>query len=70
MYTIHHELYIKNLMPEKKYVNKQVVVDYFNTLHPAKQMFVMNYDVRKNYIDNKKTPVNVLVNTDELEETN
>lgn len=57
MYTIHHELYIKNLMPEKKYVNKQVVVDYFNTLHPAKQMFAMNYDVRKNYIDNKKTPV-------------
>ena len=58
MYTIHHELYLKNLMPEKKYVNKQVVIDYFNTLHPAKQMFVMNYDVRKNYIDAEKEESN------------
>tara|TARA_B110000008_G_scaffold213965_1_gene213152 strand:+ start:116 stop:1408 length:1293 start_codon:yes stop_codon:yes gene_type:complete len=65
MYNIHHNLYLKNLMPEKKYVNKQVVIDYFNTLHPAKQMFVMNYDVRKNYIDNEKEKVMPTTNSDE-----
>ena len=58
MYALHHELYLKKLMPEKKYINKQVVIDYFNTLHPAKQMFVMNYDVRKNYIDAEKKESN------------
>jgi len=54
MYTLHHEIYLKTLMPEKKYVNKDVVVQYFNGLHPAKQMFVMNYDVRKNFKENEK----------------
>ena len=55
-------------MPEKKYVNKQVVIDYFNTLHPAKQMFVMNYDVRKNYIDNEKEKYKQTVSKNELTE--
>ena len=51
MYTLHHELYLKQLRPEQKYVNKEVVVNYINSLHPAKQMFVMNYDMRKAHID-------------------
>ena len=54
MYKLHHEIYLKTLMPEKKYVNKDVVIKYFNELHPAKQMFVMNYDVRKNHRDNER----------------
>jgi hypothetical protein len=54
MYKLHHEIYLKTLMPEKKYVNKDVVIKYFNELHPAKQMFVMNYDVRKNNRDNER----------------
>ena len=47
-------IYLKQLLPEKQYVNKAVVVNYFNELHPAKQMFVLNFDVRKNYMDNVK----------------
>ena len=54
MYTLHHSIYLKQLLPEKQYVNKAVVVNYFNELHPAKQMFVLNFDVRKNYMDNVK----------------
>ena len=71
MYTLHHEIYLKTLMPEKKYVNKEVVVHYFNGLHPAKQMFVMNYDMRKNHKDGEKniitdtiTPINTSDSTD------
>jgi hypothetical protein len=54
MYKLHHEIYLKTLMPEQKYVNKEVVINYFNELHPAKQMFVMNYDVRKNHRDTER----------------
>jgi len=71
MYTLHHEIYLKTLMPEKKYVNKEVVIHYFNGLHPAKQMFVMNYDMRKNHKDGEKniitdtiTPINTSDSTD------
>jgi hypothetical protein len=52
-------------------VNKEVVVHYFNGLHPAKQMFVMNYDMRKNHKDGEKniitdtiTPINTSDSTD------
>jgi len=55
MYTLHHELYLKQLRPEQKYVNKEVVVNYINSLHPAKQMFVMNYDMRKAHIDTTRS---------------
>ena len=51
MYTLHHELYLKDLMPEKKYITKEVVINYINEIHPAKLMFVLNYDMRKNKID-------------------
>jgi hypothetical protein len=54
MFTLHHERYLKELMPVKKYVNKVVVINYFNELHPSKQMFILNYDVRKSYMDSKK----------------
>ena len=54
MYCIHHNLYLPNLMPEKKIVNKQVVIDYFNNLEASKQMFILNYDLRKNTDQNKR----------------
>ena len=47
MYSLHHEVYKKILMPNRGYVNKEVVIHYFNNLHPSKQMFVLNYDNRK-----------------------
>ena len=37
-----------------EYVNKDVVIRYFNGLHPSKQMFILNYDARKNHMDSKK----------------
>lgn len=52
MYTLHHEIYLKSLMPNNKYVTKQEVINYFNHLHPARQMFILNYDVRQQYKDN------------------
>jgi len=70
MYALHHELYLKKLMPEKKYINKNIVIEYFNTLHPAKQMFVMNYDVRKNYIDVEKEESNQPLSPIMTEEVN
>ena len=48
MYKLHHELYLTELMPEKKYITKEVVINYINGLHPAKCMFVLNYDMRTN----------------------
>ena len=54
MYYLHHELYLKTLMPVNKYINKIEVINYFNHLHPAKQMFTLNYDVRKQFKDDEK----------------
>jgi hypothetical protein len=55
MYNLHHDIYLKEMAPEKKlYITKLVVINYFNNLHPAKQMYVLNYDVRKNYIAKEK----------------
>lgn len=48
MYKLHHELYLTKLMPEKKYITKEIVINYINGLHPAKCMFVLNYDMRQN----------------------
>ena len=42
MYNI-HKLYIESLKNENKYVDKKIVIDYVNNLHPAQQMFVINY---------------------------
>ena len=69
MYTLHHEIYLKQLRPEKKYVNKEVVVNYINGLHPAKQMFVMNYDMRKVHIDTTRSdePVEVISSIEQAE---
>jgi len=54
MFVIHHEIYLKTLMPTNQYIDKNVVIQYFNGLHPSKQMFILNYDARKNHIESKK----------------
>lgn len=51
MYSIHHEIYLQVLRPQQKYVTKNEVINYFNMLPPAKQMFVLNYDMRKQLND-------------------
>ena len=42
MYNI-HRLYLEKLKSNKKYVDKKFVIDYVNNLHPAQQMFLINY---------------------------
>lgn len=59
MYTLHHEVYKKMLVPNHGYVNKTVVIQYFNSLHPSKQMFALNYDHHKkkeNVTENSSAP--------------
>ena len=46
MYKLHHEHYIPTLMSKKEGINKSYVINYFNAIHPAKQMFVLNYSKR------------------------
>lgn len=50
MYNIHN-IYINKLKPEKKIVDKKVVIDYFNNLHPAQQMFIINNKFKNNNIE-------------------
>lgn len=47
MYHIHEE-FKNNLRPTGKFVDKKVVIDYVNNLHPAQQMFVINYRTNTN----------------------
>ena len=42
MYKL-HEKYKNDLKPQNKTIDKKYVIDYVNTLHPAQQMFLINY---------------------------
>jgi hypothetical protein len=59
MYTLHHEVYLKKLMPENNFVNRDVVINYMNVIHPAKLMYVLNYDMRKNNMDTIQSEENI-----------
>lgn len=48
-----HEGYKTHLKPRGQYVNKKVVIEYLNKLHPAQLMYSINYHYRKNEIQNK-----------------
>ena len=43
MYHIHQK-YITELKPNNKTIDKKFVIDYVNNLHPAQQMFIINYN--------------------------
>jgi len=47
-----HEIFKANLKPEGKKVDKKVVIDYINQLHPAQLMFVINYQHNPDNQDN------------------
>ena len=38
-----HEKYKSDLKPHNKIIDKKYVIDYINALHPAQQMFLINY---------------------------
>ena len=42
MYKL-HEKYKTELKPNQKSIDKKFVIDYVNALHPAQQMFLINY---------------------------
>ena len=54
MYKL-HEIYKSELKPNNKTIDKKTVIDYVNSLHPAQQMFVINYE---NYNINNVNNVN------------
>ena len=47
MYNIHQK-YINELKPNNKKIDKKFVIDYVNNLHPAQQMFIINYHNKNN----------------------
>lgn len=48
-----HQIYIQELMENKKFVSKQVVIDYVNKLHPAKLMYSVNHLFNKHKREEK-----------------
>jgi hypothetical protein len=56
MYKL-HDKYKTDLKPHNKIIDKKYVIDYVNALHPAQQMFIINY---KNVHLNKGSQAGVL----------
>jgi hypothetical protein len=48
-----HKLYLDELREQKLYINKGIVQNYVNKIHPALLMYTLNYHKRKHYIDEK-----------------
>mgnify|MGYP006218258787 CR=1 FL=1 len=46
MYKI-HEIYLNDLKPENKFVNKFVIVNYVNRLPPPRLMYSVNHNKKK-----------------------
>tara|TARA_B100001093_G_C26817495_1_gene1010417 strand:+ start:906 stop:2147 length:1242 start_codon:yes stop_codon:yes gene_type:complete len=58
-YKVHmfniHKKYITELKELNKVVDKKVVIDYINSLHPAQQMFVINYKFNSKNFENNSS---------------
>ena len=54
MYKL-HEKFKNELKPSGKTIDKKIVIDYVNSLHPAQQMFLINYS---NYNNNDNNNIN------------
>ena len=52
MYKL-HEKFKTELKPNKKIIDKKFVIDYVNSLHPAQQMFIINYKSNRDNLENK-----------------
>jgi hypothetical protein len=53
MFTIHQDCYLAELREKQEKVTLWVVINYLNDLHPAKLMYVLNYNIRKNVLDSE-----------------
>lgn len=65
MYNLHQH-YLTYLREEKKHVSFKVVVEYVNNLHQAQQMHLLNYNIKKQFVDCSKEDIRKL---NELNET-
>ena len=45
--TALHTIYLDELMPKGNHIHKGVVINYINSLHPKRQMYLLNYNFRK-----------------------
>lgn len=64
MYNIHQK-YISDCVTEKRSMRIAGVIDYFNELHPSKQMALLNYNLRVNEKDTVLTNVAKIIKIDE-----
>ena len=55
-----HKHYMNNLRLDKKFVSRQVVIDYINNLHPAKLMHSINHTYNKHKRE-EKTAINITI---------
>jgi hypothetical protein len=46
-----HEIFLNDLREKNLFVNKTVVINYVNNLHPSLLMYSLNYNMRKRLID-------------------
>ena len=53
MYILHQK-YIKDLIPQGKYISYEFVVNYVNSMKPAHLMYAINYKHRQQVLDDSK----------------
>jgi hypothetical protein len=56
MFTLHRK-YIDELKDKKLHITNIIVIEYVNTMHPAKIMFCLNFYMRKRHVDFIKSEV-------------
>ena len=56
MFNLHRQ-YLDTLLEDKKSINMSICIEYVNTLHPSKQMFAINYHMRKRSMDSVDTTI-------------
>ena len=60
MYNL-HQFYLNELRETSQYVSNAVVIQFVNNLHPSQQMFLLNYNMRKQVIDIKTSETTEMV---------
>ena len=49
-----HEIYLYDLKPIKKFINKQEVINYVNNLPPPRLMYSVNHQMKQFSLDTKR----------------
>lgn len=59
MYNI-HQYYLTHLREEKKHITFKTVVEYVNSLHQSQQMNLLNYNIKRQFVDIAKADADKL----------